>query len=142
MTREEVGQVERELGVQLPQDYRDVLLGSDDLRALTHVLGDRVYPVFQDSLYLEPDELIFVNRCERNSDAATEYVFPGWWKEYILIGSNGAGDYFCVCVDGRPGVWFLCNASGKVHHCYGTVHEYVLMRLEQYYIEQAGGSQN
>jgi cell wall assembly regulator SMI1 len=137
MTQGDVASVEQELGVHLPHEYREVLVNSSDLRALTHVLGGVVYPVFDDSLYLEPDRLIDTNTWERKSEAATEYVFPGWWRTYFIIGSNGAGDYYCVRLDGIPGVWFLSNDSGEVNRSYGSLGEYIAMRLEQYRLEQS-----
>jgi cell wall assembly regulator SMI1 len=48
MTQDDVISVERELGVRLPHDYREILVNSSDLRAMTHVLDGVVYPVFED----------------------------------------------------------------------------------------------
>jgi hypothetical protein len=112
MTEADVTRVEMELGVGLPAEYRELLINRAELQSLTHVLGGVVYPFFLDSLYLDPNWLIELNRLERNPEAATEYVFPGWWRKYFIIGSNGGGDYFCMRLDGTPGIWFLCNDSG------------------------------
>jgi glycine oxidase len=135
----EFERIERELGVRLPRDFRDALATRSDLRALTHVLAGVVYPYFLDSLYLEPNDLVRANTLERKPDAATQYVFPGWWRDYLIIGSDGAGDYFCLRLDNSPGVWFLCNDSGEISLPYGSLGEYIEMLLEQYRSEQSGG---
>jgi hypothetical protein len=138
VTEADITRVETELGVQLPAEYREILLNGTELQALTHVLGGVVYPFFQDTLYLDLDELIDVNTWGRKPESAVEYVFPGWWKEYFIIGSNGGGDYYCLRLDGTPAIWFLCCDSGEISHCYSSVTDYVEDELEKYRGSQRG----
>jgi hypothetical protein len=138
VTETDIKRVETELGVQLPAEYREILLNGTELQALTHVLGGVVYPFFRDTLYLDPDELIDVNTWGRKPESAVEYVFPGWWKENFIIGSNGGGDYYCLRLDDTPDVWFLCCDSGEISHCYSSVTDYVEDALESYRASQRG----
>jgi hypothetical protein len=59
-------------------------------------------------------------------------VFPGWWRKYFIIGSNGGGSYFCLRIDGTPGVWFLWNDSGEVERSHPSLGDYLASRLEEY----------
>ncbi|HWG46402.1 MAG TPA: SMI1/KNR4 family protein [Gemmataceae bacterium] len=139
MTPMDIARVETQLNVHLPQDYREVLLNGAELQSLTHVLGGVVCPFFEFSLFLNADESISVNKWERNPEAATEYVFPGWWREYFIIGTNGGGDYFCVRLDGSQGVWFLCNDNGEVTRENSSVGVYASIRLQEYQRSKSDG---
>jgi hypothetical protein len=42
----------------------------------------------------------------------TSDAFPKWWQQFFLIGSDGGGGYYCLRLDGVPGVWMIGSDNG------------------------------
>ena len=107
MTEDDLSQIEIKLGISLPNEYRELMR---DRSAELHGYGcfdDDFSPV-----YLDPDILVDVNTIERRYDAGTGYAFPNWWQTFYLIGATGGGEYFCLRLDNKPGVWIIGSDCG------------------------------
>src|SRR5579862_8550567 len=99
MTDDDLTKLEKKLKIKLPEQYREVL----------KTLGARFreYECFQEfdaSFYVNPLDVIRINAQERSKDSGTVEAFPEWWKIFVLVGTNGAGGYYCVRLDNRPGL--------------------------------------
>ena len=103
MTEQDLARVEAELGVRLPADYRRVIATRGaELRGLTYRPDGVEPPHFEHGrLYLDPGELIGVNLGERGR-GGTGYAFPRWHRTFVMVGTNGAGDYYCLRLSGPP----------------------------------------
>ena len=107
--------IERTLSVRLPAEYRQVMgtLG-DRLRGMTYRLNGEVTPYFTgENLYLTPEAVIAANASERQPGMGTRYAFPKWWETFVLVGTNGGGDYYSLRLDDGPGVWMIGSDCGS-----------------------------
>jgi hypothetical protein len=117
MTLADLKRIEGGLGIKVPKDYRELMLSrTADLKAAG--LGG--------ILYLNADAIIITNLIERQRDAGTGYAFPNWWKKFFLIGTNGAGDYYCLRLDRNRKVWMIGSDCGdKPLEIHGSLAEFV-----------------
>ena len=107
MTEQELIGIEANLKIALPTEYRDLMLACGaSLRTAGCFSGDF------SRLCLESSQIVSDNQLERAKDSGTAYAFPEWWKKFFLIGTNGAGDYFCLRLDDTPGVWMVGSDCG------------------------------
>ena len=107
MTDRDLAEIESKLKIALPNEYRDLILThAETLHSCGCFSGDLP------RLFLDPAQIIEFNITEKLSDSGTEDAFPNWWREFVLIGTNGAGDYFCLRLDGTPGVWMIGSDCG------------------------------
>lgn len=102
MTEEDLRNIESRLGIGLPRVYRAMHLENvDSLLRLdwgTEVLNP---------LYLTAEQLIVPNLEERKPDMGTACAFPRWWDTFVMVGTNGGGDYYCLRLDHSDGVWLI-----------------------------------
>jgi hypothetical protein len=151
MTEDELSQIEAELRVTLPREYRELMLErSGELRACG-CFGEAL-----SELFLDAPEVINENTIERVQDSGTSYAFPNWWTTYFLVGTNGGGDYYCLRLDNEPGVWMIgSDCGGEAGRVSRTFQGYVDEALEnchermrqeeaaarqrEQFVEEAGG---
>jgi hypothetical protein len=128
MNNDDLNRIESELGVKLSASYRNLMLTrSDELNNLTHEVAGETRRYFEDLLFLDVDVLISTNLYVRNpKDDDTARFFPGWWHSFLLIGTNGGGDYFCLRLQGDSHVWMIGSDCGdKPTKQYESVNEFV-----------------
>src|SRR5436309_15815298 len=102
-----------ELKVRLPAEYRQILsTRSTELSELLIHYPWGPQPLFADRLYLDANRIIEVNLIERSSDSGTGAAFPAWQKQFILIGDDGGGGYYCLRLDNKPGVFMIGSDCG------------------------------
>src|SRR5262249_13409395 len=111
MTEADFARIEARLGITLPKEYRHVMaVAGGELLDLS--LDYRRGVDGLEAGFLTADPLFEFNLAERPKDAGTGYAFPDWWRTYVMVGTNGAGDYFCLRLDGGPGVWMIGSDCG------------------------------
>ena len=71
-----------------------MLSRAEELKAVTYEINGETCMWFEDSLFLNPEDVIDANRIERKPDSGTGYSFPKWWESYFLIGSDGGGGFY------------------------------------------------
>lgn len=99
--------VQQQLGITVPGEYRELMIArADELRNIGCFEGQF------SQLFLETEIVIRDNLLERAEDSGTAYAFPEWWKTFFLIGTNGAGDYYTLRLDGVAGVWMIGSDCG------------------------------
>jgi hypothetical protein len=127
VTESDLNRIEKRLGITLPKAYRELMrTRAEELKGLTHQIRGETYRWFDELLYLGADEVIEVNLSERQPDAGTEEAFPKWSKSFFLIGTNGAGDYYCLRLKGDRKVWMIGSDCGDVpSEIYGSLAEFV-----------------
>ncbi len=134
MTEADMARIEAALRLSLPREYRSLMLSrADDLNTLTHEINGKTYKWFDETLYLEADQVIIANLIERRPDSGTGYAFPNWWSTFFLVGSNGAGDYYCLRLDRGRKVWMIgSDCDEKPTERYASLAEFVREQLCQY----------
>lgn len=111
MTETELSRIETELGLALPAEYRQVIAAKGP--TLLRLASDYTREVDRDgAVYLMVEDVINNNLRERADDSDTSYAFPEWSRTYVMIGTNGAGGFFCLRLDGTPGVWLIGSDCG------------------------------
>jgi hypothetical protein len=114
MTAADLKKIETALGIRLPADYRAVMTAQGAELAKKVLPGaSKATPFFKDNLYPKSAKLIRVNQEERAPGMGTAEAFPGWEKTFVLIGSSGAGDYYCMRLDDTPGVYQIGSDCGS-----------------------------
>jgi hypothetical protein len=99
MHEADLAEIETKLGITLPKEYRRIMVERDaDLWAAR----DRI-----DSIFLEHDDVVRANRLENQEGSGTEEAVPGWAKKYVLIGTDGAGGYYCLRLKRSRKVWMI-----------------------------------
>ncbi len=63
--------------------------------------------------YLTAKNLIAPNIEERRPDMGTACAFPNWWETFVLIGTNGGGDYYSLRLDNTAGIWLIGSDCGE-----------------------------
>ncbi|MFN0020507.1 MAG: SMI1/KNR4 family protein [Pirellulaceae bacterium] len=107
MTEGDLTEIESKLSVVLPEKYRDLMLARAEILRSSGCFNSELSRFF-----LERDKIIRFNIMERLSDSGTGDAFPNWWEEFLLVGTNGAGDYFCTRLDNKPGLWMIGSDCG------------------------------
>ena len=114
-----IGQVESELGISLPEEYRNFLLSSaDEIRRLDDELSYVVTP------WVEAQEMINGNR---------EAFYPS--KNRLVVAGNGAGDYwFIELIGDRAEIWTFEHETGEIERGHASPEawlEYLRTRLAE-----------
>ena len=108
MTEQEFADIGNRLQVAVPEEYRSLILARGaELKALG-CFDDAAFSMF----YIAPGQVLSANLSERDADSGTASAFPEWWKTFFLVGTNGGGDYYCLRLDDRPGVWMIGSDCG------------------------------
>jgi hypothetical protein len=85
------------------------------------------------SVFLTADHLIDHNLSERQRDSGTGYAFQDWWRTYVIVGTNGSGDFYCLRLDETPGVWMIGSDCGdEPTRTHPRLRELVAQQLEWY----------
>jgi SMI1 / KNR4 family (SUKH-1) len=108
MTEDSLRLIESRLGIRLPVSYR----------ALHHDHANRLQKLdWSDAainpLYLTAENVIAPNIEERRPEMGTACAFPNWWETFVLIGTNGGGDYYSLRLDNTEGVWLIGSDCGE-----------------------------
>ena len=101
MTEPDFLRIEAELSITLPPSFREAMGPAADRLADMEWFGE------DSCLYLEPEHFISANLQERPRDSGTSETFPNWSETFFMIGTNGGGDFYCLRLDGTPGVWSI-----------------------------------
>jgi SMI1 / KNR4 family (SUKH-1) len=138
VTDADLNLIEAQLGIALPNAYRELMrTRADELKGYTYEIRGEPRGWFDDLLYLDPHEVVRVNLSERQPDAGTEYAFPDWSKTFVLVGTNGGGDYYCLRLAGDDKVWMIGSDCGdQPSEQYPTLAEYVDTQIEEYHEEE------
>lgn len=113
MDEQEMARVEQELGIRLPAEFRRTMESDGTMmRGLTYRRDGVEQPYFDGHLYLDPGAFIGINLGERDYNY-TARGFPGWWQTFVMVGTNGGGDYYCLRLDDGPGVWMIGTDCGS-----------------------------
>jgi hypothetical protein len=128
MTEQDLARIESRLKIALPTAYRDLVLQRSGELKEAGGFDDELSP-----FYLDPDAVIRANRQERPKDAGAGYAFPKWWHTYFLVGTNGGGDYYCLRLDDKPGVWVIGSDCGdRPTRVAPSLKAYVEKRLREH----------
>jgi hypothetical protein len=111
MTESDFSFIEAKLGIRLPLEYRRVM-ASTGPKLLRLALEYERLPFDLQMVFLTPHQLVDYNLSERQKNAGTACAFPNWWKTYLLIGTNGAGDFYCLHLDNKPSIWMIGSDCG------------------------------
>jgi uncharacterized protein (TIGR02996 family) len=132
VTEKELSGIETSLKITLPKAYRDLILERGDaLKESGCFDGD--CPSFN----LDAKDVIRFNKAERPKGSGTGYAFPKWWSTFFLIGTNGAGDYYCLRLDNKPGVWMIGSDCGDTPtRVARSLKRFVLERLKEHQEEE------
>jgi len=104
-------QIESALKIKLPATYRKVMTKSGaDIIALAKTIRAKLQP--DGPVFLTAKALIDRNLAAREFDDMAS-AFPKWQKTYVLVGTNNGGDYSCLKLDGKPGVWWIGTDCGN-----------------------------
>jgi len=131
VTAEDVGRIETALGVTLPSGYRDLLTSHV---AVLEAAGTTLqhYAV----LWTAPDEIIQGN-LEARTYAADMAIGEDedderpWPASYLLVGTNGGGDYWFLDVhQENPPLCFWQHESHQVTEYAASLKDY-LARVRQ-----------
>jgi hypothetical protein len=107
MIEGDIRRVEGALGIRLPQQYRSLLSNrTDEMLALCRRVKYRAV------LWADADDIIRENSFVRDNPGDMplgddEDNPQPWPANYLLVGTNGGGDYWFVHLDdAQPGLWF------------------------------------
>lgn len=130
MDEKDLSKIAKKLKITIPDAYRDLMQNRNDLREMGCFDGE------YSNLFLDPQNIINSNLWEREKDAV-EYAFPGWWKKFFMVGTNGGGDYYCLRLDNTPGVWMIGSDCGdKPTLTNDTFREYIDQLIAEHEEEQ------
>src|SRR5262245_40680958 len=90
MTEEQLAEIETALRVTLPEEYRRLMRSRAEVLQTAGCFDGDLSPFF-----VRLETVIDHNTSERETDAGTAEAFPNWWQTFFLVGTNGAGDYYC-----------------------------------------------
>ena len=112
MKESDLTRIEGALGISLPAAYRDVMLTrAEELKEV----GQR-HDFFAETVFVDPERLIGANQSEREPDMGTASAFPKWWQRFVLVGTDGGGNYYCLRLEEDERVWLIgsdCGARPK-----------------------------
>jgi|GEM_PF-7044881 len=137
MTNEDLDRIEHSLKLQLPAEYRRLVLArGSELSGYTYTLrGQAESWIEYDFFDLKSARIISENLGQRSPSMAAGHSFPGWWKEYFLLGSNGGGDYYVLRLNGTPGVSFMACDAGEIRPYADSLQDFVDQAIERYQAE-------
>jgi hypothetical protein len=113
MTERDLARIEKTLGVKLPDHYRRFLI--DHGTALAKARKERGVPLFATA-----KEIIAANKELRKNPSLrdTNQDTEPWPLKYLIVGSDGGGDDWCVDLSSHDEVvWFFdSEAYGTFRH--------------------------
>jgi hypothetical protein len=133
MTEDSLLDIESRLGIRLPESFRELHLHHADRLRTLDWSGEALTPLF-----LTAEHVIAPNIEERRAQMGTACAFPNWWKSFVMIGTNGGGDYYSLRLDNTEGVWLIgsdCAESPTLVE--DTLLEYVETTIADHAAAQA-----
>jgi hypothetical protein len=119
----DIQKLEVSLGFSLPQSYREFLKNhSHELRQIKEVLP------FRAVLWTSSKEIIKENKLVRKyaSDMTIGENEDPWPETYIVVGTNGGGDYWFIHKnDPKTGLWFWDHETQEVKKVDTTFDKYL-----------------
>lgn len=123
MSDKDIDYIELCLGYSLPHEYRVFLARhSDELRRIKELLPCRAV------IWTDPDEIIRTNEWfRRHADQMpVDDKRSPWPENYLVVGTNGAGDYWFAHRDGsKTGLWLWDHEGQYVRHHYLYLSAYL-----------------
>jgi hypothetical protein len=114
VTERDVARVEKQLGVQLPGHYRHFLIHHG--AAIAKARRNEIFVPF----FTTAKEIIDANKDLRVNPSLrdTNHDTEPWPLKYLIVGTNGGGDDWCVdLTDEREVIWlFESEAYGTFRH--------------------------
>src|SRR5262245_61381228 len=107
MTENDLLQIETKLKITLPKEYRAFVTSRGAELRETGYFNDDLSFVFIGS-----EQVIRFNMVERPKNSGTGCAFPKWWRTFFMFGTNGGGDFYCLRLDDKPGVWMIGSDCG------------------------------
>lgn len=102
MTEESLRRVEGGLAITLPHEFWELMrTRGAELKELNAELGGRL----RKSIELTANDLLILNCSERRPESEMANAMPKWWKQFLMFGTDARGGFWCVRLDGAPGVW-------------------------------------
>ena len=136
MTQIDFQSIEEKLGVTLPGAY---------IKKIEELLKSERAAAFEgefSSLFVDTESIVRFNTLERTDDAGTQYAFPDWWKTFVLIGTNGGGDYYCLRLDSSDQrVWMIGSDCGDKPSVMNSSLEEFIQEFYQDYLQQQQAEQ-
>lgn len=136
MTQADIARIEAELGISLPAPYCEFVLAyPQSLREAKFAYNQE--PASASFVFDNPQLVIDLNRGMREPGLL---VMDGetapWPNEYLIIGADGGGNYWCVKLGGRSkAVWFFEHEEGVIERQSTSLleHErYALQFVEEF----------
>jgi hypothetical protein len=128
MKEMDIKKLEVSLGYSLPQAYRQFLLNhSDELNQVKKVLS------FYAVLWTTPKEIVKGNKLVRKyaRDMTIGKNEDPWLENYMVVGTNGGGDYWFIHKDdAKTALWFWNHETQNVKR-YDTTFDRYLSRLRK-----------
>jgi hypothetical protein len=123
MTEADLTKIESALGFALPSDYLDFLrTQSDEVRRIKEMLPLRAV------LWTEADDIIRQNRDGRKyaKDMTVGENAQPWPTNYMVVGTNGGGDYWFIHRDGsKRGLWFWQHETCAIERTNASFSDYM-----------------
>jgi hypothetical protein len=139
VTAEDLIRIEAELQVQLPADYRGVMLSYPPFLLDAYYnspVGGRASDAL---LFADPQRVIDYNRRWRDDDFLLgEDDTEPRPDRYLIIGEDCGGNCWCVKIGSDPTVWFFDHADGSLQRSATTCAEHV-ENLRKHLIEIGDG---
>ena len=122
MTEESLRRVEGGLAITLPQEYWELMRtrGAEFKQINTDCGGH-----LRQFIEISANDLLILNCSERKADAAVAGALPKWWKQFLMIGTDGGRGFRCVRLDGAPGVWRIGADGSPPKKQFDSLSDYV-----------------
>jgi hypothetical protein len=137
MIESDITQIEAELALPLPSDYRKFLLDYPQALIDTKLdLGWMQEAPADRQLYNNPTRLIQLNQDVRAPGTPWVGESGAWPDQYFVIGDDQCGNYWCIDRQGLdPAIWFYDHEVGAFerHHDSLTQFEaYLLVYIAEF----------
>lgn len=121
MNDADISLIESSLRVSLPEDYKEFLVRhAEEVRRIKTKLPLRAV------LWTDSDEIVSENKLARRLSSMMKIGTKPWPKNYLVVGTNGAGDYWFIDVDvSEPGLWFWSHEEENIARHNLTLADYL-----------------
>jgi hypothetical protein len=122
MTEEGLKRIEGGLGITLPAEYRTLMVARG--AELRRLIAERGH--LGQFVEASPNDVLITNCSERRPGMGTSEAYPKWWQQFFLIGTDGGGGYYCLRLDGVPGVRMIgSDDDGQPEKKFESLSDYV-----------------
>ena len=121
MNESDIALIESSLRISLPADYKEFLLQhTDEVRQIKAKLP------FRAVLWTDAEQIISENELAQSKAGMMRIGKKHWPKNYCVVGTNGAGDYWFIDVEViQPGVWFWSHEAQSITRHNLTLEDYL-----------------